>query len=72
MKHFTSLLSQPVPIIDGREVRGTIVDGYSISMNISDEWEGCDWDSHRLDNGMVLQCSSYFYEYAYRPVWKSS
>tara|TARA_B100000530_G_C15853371_1_gene446238 strand:+ start:403 stop:876 length:474 start_codon:yes stop_codon:yes gene_type:complete len=53
--------------IDGREVRGTIVDGYSISTNISDEWEGCDWDSHRLDNGMVLQCSSYFYEYAYRP-----
>ena len=22
---------------------------------------------HRLDNGMVLQCSTYFYEYAYRP-----
>ena len=53
--------------VGGREVRGTIVSGRNIRTHISDEWEGCDWDSHYLDNGMILQCSTYFYEYAYRP-----
>jgi hypothetical protein len=53
--------------VGGREIRGTIVNGRSITTNIADEWEGCDYNTHRLDNGMTLQCSTYFYEYAYRP-----
>jgi hypothetical protein len=54
--------------VGGREIRGTIVNGRSITTNIADEWEGCDYNNaYRLDNGMTLQCSTYFYEYAYRP-----
>ena len=53
--------------IDEREVRGTIVSGQVIRTQIDGEWEGCDFDMHRLTNGMYLICSSYFYEYSYMP-----
>ena len=53
--------------IDEREVRGKIVDGQVISTQIDGEWEGCDFDNHRLMNGMMLTCRTYFYEYAYMP-----
>jgi hypothetical protein len=53
--------------IDEREVRGTIVEGQTLLTNIDGEWEGCDFDVHKLTNGMYLVCSSYFYEYAYMP-----
>jgi hypothetical protein len=53
--------------IDEREVRGRIVDGQIITTQIDGEWEGCDFDVHRLVNGMKLICGSYFYEYAYMP-----
>ena len=53
--------------IDEREVRGTIVEGQTLLTNIDGEWEGCNFDVHKLTNGMYLVCSSYFYEYAYMP-----
>jgi hypothetical protein len=53
--------------IDGREVRGTIVQGTTINTQINGEWEGCDFDTHPLTNGYYLSCNSYFYEYAYMP-----
>ncbi len=53
--------------INEREVRGTIVDGEKFSTQIDGEWEGCNFDVHRLINGMYLVCSSYFYEYAFMP-----
>ena len=53
--------------IDEREVRGTIVEGKTLLTNIDGEWEGCNFDVHKLTNGMYLVCSSYFYEYAYMP-----
>ena len=56
--------------IDEREVRGKIVDGQVISTQIDGEWEGCDFDDHRLMNGMMLTCRTYFYEYAYMPIVK--
>jgi len=48
-------------------VRGTIVFGQTLSTRIDGEWEGCDFDVHRLINGMFLVCSSYFDEYAFMP-----
>ena len=53
--------------IDERDVRGTILDGEKFSTQIDGDWEGCDFDVHRLTNGMYLVCSSYFYEYAFMP-----
>ena len=53
--------------IDEREVRGTIVEGQTLLTNIDGEWEGCNFDVHKLTNGMYLVCSSYFYQYAYMP-----
>ena len=53
--------------IDERDVRGTILNGMPISTQIDGDWEGCDYDVHRLTNGMYLVCSTYFYEYAYMP-----
>lgn len=53
--------------VDERDVRGTILDGEKFSTQIDGEWEGCDFDTHRLTNGMYLVCNSYFYEYAFMP-----
>lgn len=53
--------------IDERDVRGTILDGERFSTQIDGEWEGCDFDVHRLTNGMYLVCSSFFYEYSFMP-----
>ena len=53
--------------IDGEEVSGTIVDGRKIDTQIDGEWEGCDFDTHRLLNGLILVCNTYFYEYAFMP-----
>jgi hypothetical protein len=40
-----------------------------ISMNIiSDEFEGCDFNKiYRLDNGLLFECATFSYSYAYRP-----
>lgn len=54
--------------IDERDVRGTILDGRRIVTRLDGDWEGCDFDSHRLENGMYLVCNTYFYEYSYMPV----
>ena len=53
--------------IDGREIRGTIVSGEKTNTQIDGDWEGCDFDTHRLMNGYYLFCNSYFYEYAFMP-----
>ena len=54
-------------LIGGEEYSGRIVSGRVISTQIDGEWEGCDFDNHRLMNGMYLVCNGYFYEYAYMP-----
>ena len=39
-----------------------------IRTTVDGEWEGCDFEKrYRLMNGLVLKCSTYFYEYAYMP-----
>ena len=53
--------------IAGQEVRGVILDGRIISTQIEGDWEGCNWDIHKLTNGMYLGCDRYFYEYAFMP-----
>ena len=61
---------------DGREVitigdervEATLVDGQITRTNVSDEFEGCDWDKrYNLDNGLIFVCSTYSYSYSYRP-----
>jgi hypothetical protein len=56
-----------VVVVGDEEVSGRIVDGEMYTTQIDGEWEGCDFDSHKLTNGWILQCNSYFYEYAYMP-----
>jgi hypothetical protein len=50
-----------------RDVRGTILEGEKLITQIDGDWEGCDFDTHRLSNGMYLVCSTYFYEYSFMP-----
>ena len=61
---------------DGREVitignekiQASLVDGTIIETNISDEFEGCDYDKrYELDNGLIFVCNTYSYSYSYRP-----
>jgi hypothetical protein len=59
--------STPIRLVGDEEVSGRIVDGEIYATQIDGEWEGFDFDSHKLMNGWVLQCTSYFYEYAYMP-----
>ena len=54
--------------IGTEQISATIVQGNKISTQIDGEWEGCDFDTHRLTNGYYLSCNSYFYEYAYMPL----
>ena len=56
-----------VVVVGDEEISGRIVDGEMYTTQIDGEWEGCDFDSHKLINGFILQCNSYFYEYAYMP-----
>jgi hypothetical protein len=56
-----------VIVVGDEEVSGRIVDGQIFTTQIDGEWEGCDFNSHKLMNGWVLQCNTYFYEYAYMP-----
>ena len=56
--------------IGSQKVKGTIVEGRTITTQIDGEWEGCNWDTHRLTNGMYLSCNTYFYEYGYHPTVK--
>lgn len=53
--------------IGEEKVSGTVVRGRTIRTQIAGDWEGCDFDTHRLINGMYLTCNTYFYEYAYAP-----
>lgn len=66
----------PLVIADGRrvlmineqEMDGTLHDGQVITTRVSDDFDGCDYDKvYNLDNGLLFQCSSYHYHYAYRP-----
>lgn len=56
-----------VVMVGDEEVFGRIVDGGIYATQIDGEWGGCDFDSHKLTNGWILKCNSYFYEYAYMP-----
>ncbi len=56
-----------VVVVGDEEMTGRIVNGEIYHTQIDGEWEGCDFDSHRLTNGWILQCNTYFYEYAYMP-----
>jgi hypothetical protein len=49
-------------------MRGFLRDGQMITTRVSDEFEGCDYNKvYNLDNGLLFQCASYHYHYAYRP-----
>jgi hypothetical protein len=54
-------------LVDGDEYRGRVVNGRVIETQIDGDWEGCDFDVHKLMNGMRLVCSTFFYEYAFMP-----
>ncbi len=57
-----------VIVIGDEKVSGYLHDGSVYRTNVSDEFEGCDYDKvYKLDNGLLFQCSTYNYHYAYRP-----
>ena len=57
-----------VIVIGDEKVSGYVHDGSVYTTNISDEFEGCEYDKmYRLDNGLLFQCRTYHYHYAYRP-----
>ena len=57
-----------VIIIGDEKVSARLHRGSVYETNISDEFEGCDYDKvYRLDNGLIFQCSTYSYSYSYRP-----
>jgi hypothetical protein len=66
----------PRVIADGRDVLligkekvdATLHNGSVVTTHISDDFEGCDFDKvYRLDNGLLFECATYRYQYAYRP-----
>ena len=57
-----------VIVIGDEKVNGYINDGSVYKTNISDDFEGCDfYRLYALDNGLLFQCHTYYYHYAYRP-----
>jgi hypothetical protein len=55
-------------LINDQPYRAVIHNGNVVSTNVSDEFEGCDYDRIIIfDNGYGLRCSEYKYRYAYRP-----
>lgn len=64
------VIADKVMAVDGEEVDAKVVEGTTIETRVSGEWNGCDFDEnnlHRLMNGLILMCHTYFYEYAYMP-----
>jgi hypothetical protein len=57
-----------VIVVDDNRLNATIVNGTIVTTNISGDWEGCDFDDHRLMNGWILTCSTFFFEYSYAPL----
>ncbi len=56
-----------VVVVGDEEVSGRIVNGAIYNTQVDGDWEGCDFDSHKLTNGWILKCNTYFYEYAFMP-----
>lgn len=57
-----------VILIGDERVRAHLHDGSVYKTHISGDFEGCDFDSvYTLDNGLLFQCATYHYHYAYRP-----
>lgn len=54
--------------VGGQTLNAFILDGSVVKTNVSEEFEGCDYDKRiRLDNGLIFVCSTYSYTYSYRP-----
>ncbi|RJT36224.1 hypothetical protein D3227_21230 [Mesorhizobium waimense] len=67
---------RPIVIASGREVivignekvSAYLHDGSVFTTHVADEFDGCDNDKiYKLDNGILFQCNTYHYHYAYRP-----
>ncbi len=57
-----------VLMIGNERVEGYLHDGQVFRTKVSDEFEGCDYDKvYQLDNGLLFQCRTYHFHYAYRP-----
>lgn len=57
-----------VLMINDKEMSGILHEGNVVTTHVSDDFEGCDYDKvYNLDNGLLFQCMSYHYHYAYHP-----
>jgi hypothetical protein len=54
--------------IDNEVFDGHVESGSVTRTNVTDDFEGCEYDKYiPLDNGLVFQCRTYHYHYAYHP-----
>jgi hypothetical protein len=52
------------------DLEDLVKEGYGVveTTNVSDTFEGCDFDKHtELDNQLLFVCQEYHYSYSYRP-----
>ncbi|EIM26672.1 hypothetical protein [Microvirga lotononidis] len=62
------VLDEATVLIDKKEYRAATVAGNVYRTNVSAEFNGCEHDKYiSFDNGLIFQCSTYHYQYAYRP-----
>jgi hypothetical protein len=55
-------------LIDDEEFDGEIYRGTAIETHVEGDFEGCDYDKFiAFENGLVFECHTYHYHYAYRP-----
>ena len=57
-----------VIVIGDEKISARLHNGSVLKTNISDEFEGCDFDkTYRLDNGLIFECRTYSFSYSDRP-----
>lgn len=62
------VLDSSTVLIDRNKVSASIEPGRIIKTAVAGTFEGCDYDRMiELENGLLFKCSTYRYQYAYRP-----
>jgi hypothetical protein len=62
------ILDESTVLIEKEEYSAATVKGRVFRTNVSDDFEGCEHGKQiALDNGLIFQCNTYHYHYAYRP-----
>lgn len=55
-------------LIDEEVFEASVEEGQIVRTRVSDDFEGCDHSKFiSFDNGLVFECATYHYHYAYRP-----